>query len=481
MNELRLDRMLEPLSALDIMFGQCRSDAWLAFGSRRVGADGTDHPRFLYPMKVSALHEWFPFIVQHQLETSQSQYVAQNTVGEKALRRSPEAYEDAYRARRPMYFATHDRETYELAALVVDLDVGRTEKDLSDWEALAVVGNRCSLGELPYPALAVLSGRGVHLWWLLTSEDGHPPLATIDNKPRWRLILEKLLSRTSDLEACHGSKRLLNWFKRPSVDKGKEGICVSIGLGHPDAKPRYRLSELVELLDLHHAEAELRSPAETAPALIEPWSTPSPARPRRLSRNCAAPQRLRVEEIELLAAHREGIREGIREKTLWHYYHSRRMFLLKAREDADEPRGSLVQKARDDTRKFNVAYCRPPMAASEVNVVFTPLSRGKYNVTGPTVARDLQVTDEEADALGLRALATDARRSKLKEETASKAEELQARRDRTDAFLLEGLRVEEVMRQTGERRQYVNDRKKVLLRDGKLAPDPAPQIDLVTS
>jgi len=478
MHELRLDRTLEPLTALDLMFGQCRSDAWIAFGSKRMGANGKIAPRFLYPMRARSLHEWFPFVIEHQLETSQSQYVSQSTVGAKALWRKPETYERAIQDRRPMYFATHDREAYELAALVVDLDVGRSEDDLTDWEALAVVGNRCSLGELPYPALAVLSGRGVHLWWLLTSEDGHPPLANSDNVIRWRLILEKLISRTSDLEACHGAKRLVNWFKRPSVNKGKEGICVSIGLGHPEAKPRYRLSELVERLDLHHAAAELHSPAETAPALSEPWSTPST--PRRPSRNCAAPQRLRVEEIELLAAHREGIREGIRTLTLWHYFHARRMFLIKDRAD-ETATGPLVVQAQRETHKFNAAYCRPPLAPNEVNGVFPPLSRGKYNATGLIVVRDLLVTNEEAEALGLRALATKDRRRMLKQEIAHKAEELQARRDRTDALLLEGLGINEVVRQSRERRQYVNDRKKVLIREGKLAPDPVRQGDLVTS
>ena len=480
--------VLDPLTAIDVIYGRCRPEGLLAFGSRRpTRRKPQPFPHDMFILPAGDRHNWLPAVFAHMV--SQTQYGKPSTYTVAALVEGDiERYQNAIRIGRPLYYAALQRNVMELVALVVDLDVGRhpgEPGDLTAGQALGAVIDRVQANILPPPSLAAYSGRGAYLWWLLTAADGHPPINDPDNNAQRRLIAGELVNRTRDLEADQAAAKDENhWFKRPGTvdtNTGRRVDYLTWGLGHPSAVPLYRLPELMEILDLHHSSAELPPPAERPGSPKDSsWSPPSPRPPRRPSRNCAAPERRRMEEIELLAVHREGIREGMRELTLWHYYHACRKFKFKARKsEAEGP--DLVGEAQAETRKFNTSYCRPPLEPGEVNGVFRPLSRGEYSANGLTVSRALHVTDEEADALDLRALATEARRRMFKQEAASKAEEFQARRDRTDPLLLKGLRVKEVMRQTGERRQYVNDRKKVLLSEGKLEPDPAPQIDLVTS
>jgi len=220
----------------------------------------------MFAVTIEDRAKWLPSIFAHQVE--QTQYMKQNTLERGALTRPYPEYLDAIGTGKPVYFQAKTDKVYELASVVVDLDVGRGPDDLTAWDALAVVGNMTEAGELPLPSLAALSGRGAYLWWLLTSEDGRPPLNNGDNRHMWNLVVNDLLRRTADLKGDANAKRLANWYKRPDTidtNTGKRVIYLTFGVNHPAAVPRYRLPELMNALELHHAPVELPAPAVPAP------------------------------------------------------------------------------------------------------------------------------------------------------------------------------------------------------------------------
>jgi len=438
------------MSAIELIFSRSRPNAYIAFGARYpTKTTGEVVPHYMFVLKVRDRHEWLPAVLQHQIE--QTQYIMQNTLASSALTSgTDDDYLEAIRRGDRLYYAAKNKHVFELAALVVDLDVGRDPDDPTAWDALAVVGNMSDAGELPLPSLAALSGRGAYLWWLLTDEDGRPPLATPDNRARWNLVVGELVNRTRNLKADSNAKRIANWYKRPGTLDTKTGNVVkylTIGVNSPSAVPLYRLPEIVEQLDLHHAPAELPvSPPAALP-------TPSVRPPRRKSgsaTNARAPHHRRVCELERLAVSRGGFPEGMRHHALFHYYHSRRMYLVKAyrADDVDRPEARAVQQAARDLVAFNASYCSPPQSDEEVAGIYrnNKLSFGRYKARRATVAADLSVTRTECYALDLQSIATaEVIRERELEDEARRAGKA-ARQERIAELLKQGHGVRETAR-----------------------------------
>ena len=458
---------LDPLTAIDIMFGQCSPDALIAFGSRRKKKDGESSPHWLFAVPVGEREQWFPAVLRHQVE--QTQYVMQNPLGKRALvKGTVEAYTRAIDDGEPLYYAATNNNVTELAAMVVDLDVGRGPDDLTAWDALAVIGNRTDTGELPLPSLAALSGRGVYLWWLLTDDNKHPPAATSDNISQWKKVANELLKRCADLKADHNAKRLANWYKRPGTidtNTGNEVKYLTFGVNHPGAVPRYELPDLMELLELHHAPMEV--PRRTETARIKGSTGSKIGNPH-------ATFAKRCDEIELLAQHRrdrgEGIAEGIREITLLHYRWNREKYLKVTFNEAGEPNagGRAYAEARQDTRKFAEAYCWPLMTTAEVEQAFS----GGFtaNPRNTTVRDQLHVTDDEARVLELEVLVTDAVQAERDDARLVEKRRKTRIKITVDALLLTGLSPAEVARRTNTSRQRCWSRQKRLIEQGQIVP-----------
>jgi len=466
---------LEPRAALDIMFGRCRPDALVAFGSRRPTKVGDLAPQYLWALRVRDLWEYLPGILEHQIR--QTQYIKPSTLSTEALlNRTPEDMLEAVKRRRPLYYQAYSRHVMELAALVVDLDVGRDPSQPTAGQALGAVIDRSRAGVLPTPSLAGYSGRGVYLWWLLTDDRGRPPLNTRDNNDRRKLITTELVRRTSDLEPDIGaSKDAGRWFKRPGTtdyNTGNEVVYMTFGLGHPESVPRYMLPDLVAALGLHYAPAELpgrRPAARLAPPARKGKGSNRPKPPK--SGDPSAPHYRRAAEIGLLAQERGGIREGMRARALQHYYQSRRMYLLKQYNLAGEPDAPSrsVGEAQRATYDFNAAYCRPPMSAEEVEKAFCSLSGDGYHPRSTTVAEHLQITREEIERLDLVAIVTAEVRAERENAKAAKAEARAANVTMVEKMLKQGLSISEVARRMGKGKSYVHAHRKRLITAGELS------------
>lgn len=484
-------KALEPLTAIELIYGRCRPEALLLFGSRRPHPSKPDFPQPMFAIQAGERHEWFPAVFAHML--NQTQYIKPSTYTLAALvKGNVERYRQAIRRGRPLHFSALLSTMDELVALVVDLDVGRAPKGLpigspkamTVGTALGAVIDRVQAGSLPPPSLTAYSGRGVYLWWLLTAADGRPPLNTLDNSAQRRLIAGELVNRTRDLAADQTAAKNANqWFKRPDTidtNTDKRVTYHTWGLGHPNAVPLYRLPELMGRLDLHHAPALPTAAKRAQQQTLPSWSAPAPrphAEPRRKpsgAGNPAAPHRCRVNEIECLAVHRKGIREGAREVALWHYYHAHRLFLVNTGCEGRD----AVNQAQHETRGFNDAYCRPPLEPGEVEGVFNRLSGRAYYASNATVAAALRVTRDEGELLGLKALETpDLRRERLAAKAAERAEK-DARRARIDDLLRAGVGVNEVARRMGARPSTVSYRRGRLAKLGELPSVPQEPLDI---
>lgn len=457
------------MEIFDAIYGRSEEDSIIAIGSRRPDSDGGESPHFLYALRVKDREEMLPTIFEYLME--QSQYLVPNTLSDGALLGKPdEAFRAGLESRKPEYFAVKNQYVKELCALHVDLDVGRPG-GIQAGEALGKVMDRCLNLMLPTPSLAVLSGRGVYLLWLLRDETTiRPPANTPDNCQCWKLIENEICNRLRDLQADPRALRLAQWLKRPgTVDSKtkKEVIYMTFGVGSLRNVPLYRLSELMCFFDLHHTarlidvapSRKLIGAAGGGYCQTVKDEQREPIRKVRAGKG-GEPWKCRCDEIERLSQHRRGMPEGVRLVTLWHYHQAMEKYLMTVYRD-EASRGSRVhQEAVEATLRLNATF-RPPLSVQEVlaKVCHRPSGRGKL-ARNDTVAMDLAVTETEARVLGLSSIAPGRLKAQMEAlATKIKAKERQLRerrRDEVDALIVAGLRDRDIITEM-ERRHPLGD------------------------
>jgi len=440
---------IEPLETFDLLFGDSRPDALIAVGSRRPNKKGEDVPHWLFALRTSDRRRLLPKIFEYEIENTQ--FVIAQTLGEQALvRGNVEKHRDAILKGDPRYFQAANKHVRELVAIVVDLDVGREDSELTAWDALGVAGNMCDAGLLPWPSLAALSGRGAYLLWLLREQDGRPPLATADNQEVWRRSVAELLERVANLEPDHGSSRhLAHFWKRPgTVDSKTKNrvIYLTFGVDNVANIPRYGLQEIAEFLGVHHTRIEdVASGRERLPSAVPEVQGDPPRRKRigagRTRGNPAAPHAKRVREIERICSHRRGRLKGVRHYAIHHFFQSLRIVLLQRNLDLGRPEDSArvlaLMRARDEAAKLNRTFTEPlpPEKFDKALQQFTGSARKKfkgeppYRPRGATLARDLKVKPAEVRKLELEAIIP----QKMRAEIEQKKAEARALREATTA------------------------------------------------
>jgi hypothetical protein len=489
-------QLLNPLDALEEIFGQCRGDAIIGFGRWGTKKDGGKAPLAFSALRVDDRKHWLPAILEHQVEATD--YVVPNTLDKAALVRGDYSdYLAAIRARKPLYFRKTNANIYEISAIFVDLDVGgdgfERSSTLPAPEAFGEVLKRCAYGVLPWPSMVAFSGRGVYLVYLLTGPDKHPPINNVDNCAIRKKILNKLFDLLQDLEPDSGATSISHWFKRPGTTDwrtGNEAVYMT-GVGPNRETPRYSLQALADALQVPHAPMVLEAEEDPQASLPQTVPSPSPSRRpggQRRGGNPTAPAANRVREIELLATHRGKIREGIREKTCFHYFHNRRAFwsmtLNAADPDPDDRarnRRRAMAKACEETREFNRLSCSPPLEPAELDgQVFRHLQSKRYIIHRATLAADLKVDVDEAKALELtsivpRELVEESKRQHVEAQAdrdRKKAEQA-ARRQQIEALLIEGtLRTRDIAVRAGVTAGRVSQIKGALRDAGRLPEEP---------
>ena len=389
---------IPPLDVFKMIFGQCHRDSIIATGWIDPAKPGEDNrrPSALSPVPVHAMEDWLPEIFNWRV--TQTQYMIPNTLKPSAVQdRKSKAIAAHAKIQWFRYKGSHVR---ELCAIVADLDVWE-DRVTAPWhnnpqEALLAAMRMWFNDELPAPAMAVFSGRGAYLVWLLRDElTNAPPEATADNLAAWRLIAAEINHRTYHLGADGNGTCPNHWYKRPgTVDMrtGNEVKYMLFGTASAGMVQRHSLSEMQTALDVFHHPIDARARITSRPPARQGRQT------RQVKRGKGSESwRRRVEEIELLNQHRHGFRESSpsREKAIWLYYHC-----LRAQLFAEYPR----DKRQDASiaayeRAFQFAQTfKPPMSQDEIsNALDYPMETSKF--WPYRLAAILGVTEQEATAL----------------------------------------------------------------------------------
>lgn len=248
-------RVIEtPLDVFTLIFSQANPANLLAFGSRRPTARGGHDPHYLFPIPVGELREWLPGVLEYEPE--HTQYATMRSTFKRACLLAPlDKYRKAFTQGHPKYFAVTRDHVAQICAVGIDLDVGR--EDLPSAEiALGVVMDRARKGELPWPHLAALSGRGLYILWLLTDETGQAPVQVDDHHVAAFMDITRGLCRRLDRLHLSPDEALSirpeGWLKRPgTVDTktGREVVYAQFG-SEGSIPARYRLKDLAQRLAL---------------------------------------------------------------------------------------------------------------------------------------------------------------------------------------------------------------------------------------
>ena len=461
---------LPPLKVFDIIFGRCRSDARIAIGSVRPTKRNPDpHQAALSLVPVSARREWLPEIFAWHVDQMQV-FIPQ---GLSAKSRRGDWERPIGDHARLCWFGAQNRHVYELATLVMDLDVWREDTDPRfrnrPAEAIGQAVQMALEGDIPLPALAAYSGRGAYLFWLLRGEDDmHPPRATRPITGAWATIAAALHGKFRHMGSDLGAARhVAKWYKRPGVIDPKTGnpvIYLTFGAADVGNLPLWRMSELQEFLGAyHHGIADERELRNLRP--------PKAKADRKASKRAAARWLRHAADIEKLNAYRGGIHEGYRAVTVWLYYRclraAYRAGVAKDRDTAD----AAGREAFDKTVELAQTF-QPPLTPAEVKLqVKDPadVQQPARWFRSETLAEKLGVTDDDVAGAGLTSIlpvdmAADKRAASKASREVKRAE--RANRKRVIADLIDkGWGDAEIAAHVGANRSTVHRHRKHLLAD----------------
>lgn len=385
----------------------------------------TEHPKRGGPrpfgaVTVEMIWTWLPQLWEWQLRANldphRTMYWVMQPLDPACIVRQPYALPSVENNFRPAYFSCSDALVSGFNCILLDLDVGRDDSKLDGPQALSMLSRAAFHGSLPGPSLVALSGRGAYAIWFLRDEAGAVPANTEANHTRWRAILASLANVAEQLELQPDSQAMnkarLVKFPGTTTKAGAKvqyWAMVDPKTGKP---PRYTFAELERQLGKPTPPAEIAEDDNRAiPAQVEtvpdPIELPKQPRKVRLDRNGQAygsyRHRAFMREIWHLATNRPGgIQEGIRHKTLFHYYRACRSYYACFWPGVSE----ASKYAREETYKLN-ALMSKPMTATEVEKAMVDsrkVAPQRTRVRGSTVAADLGVTAPEAELLALRTI-----------------------------------------------------------------------------
>ena len=292
-----------------------------------------------------------------------------------------------------------------LNAVSLDLDGHRV--GLTPGQLLDAMHDELREGKVPAWSLMTMSGRGAWFLWLLRDRDAGiahtPPLATPENVATVENLNRQLAHRFTSLGADAKATNVGRLMRAPGSVNTKADARVfwyyAAG-GDLDAIPLYTLEGFASEAGLNTAPQQYPTPARQRAE--KAWTKPK--KPRGGSRTRfdsgsakAAAIQLRREPLdEVLAVirHRGGLHEGHREEGLWTLGH----LAARAGWTAEQLAAQVAATRTSPPLRRERAQTQARNGWRMGREAFAPL---RFS----TVAEKLELTREEAQALGLRLLA----------------------------------------------------------------------------
>jgi hypothetical protein len=425
----------DPVNVLRAIFGPCRPDAIVPFGSRRALPGGNHAPHALGFVTVGELltNDGAKLSRLLNYQPGETQFFCPNPIQltSKWIKKRwlPQTGGE------PSYFPVKRHCVAQVRCLIVDLDVGRAETEhegMSGETAIAALLVARDSWGLPLPSLVASSGRGAYALWLLHPLDILSPPDVDPNAKAWEQAERQLIERLKNLSVDPGAKCIVHWFKRPgTVDTLKvEGLETKSGnvvtwfslVPNLADVPVYDLHDIVERTKPEPKPGAPRvrvtrkadgsvtyTPIfETTPTWAPTYSAakgdPHPSRG-------AQPAIRRVRELKQLNEVRGGIREGMRNPFLYLLAVAVSEIVCRRREGLAAAETEAMREAFEENAKL-----RPPLRPKEVEAIVRALIAQRRKGAMPRTSndravRDLKVTLEEVASLGLVSLAPNTVRS----------------------------------------------------------------------
>lgn len=434
---------LPPMDAIEFLFGHSRPDGFIGFGERERGADNI---RRVALVPVPGRQRWIPqvyemvgpnclFMAKHTFTENAAREYRKNTLGPRI---PTDRYLEKLSAKERAYYASHERNVYEINLMSIDLDVGRPgTPNAALGESL--VWHRAEAGDIPHPSMFVYSGRGIYAVYRLRESDAdRPPILTLENKHLWEQVWRRVHKRIGDELRPYvdesNTASIGGFIKAPGAldDKTGNRVKYRVTVMHGDGIPTYTLDQLADHLQIDTADrAAIRFPRYSP---LSTMLTPDHIRAshgarKGTKRDTEAPMRMRYKEIERLAEHRGGFFTGrrTRHSALLVYFNA--VFYSRLHSLGAE---AAWRFARDRVVWFNREYLHPPKPDNQVRGILKARLRA---ITRAKAVHRLQVTRDEALDLQLHSLAPLSIRKKRKSVNKVKARYTKGRRDRIAAWI----------------------------------------------
>ena len=370
-------------------------DRVIAIGSRRLSKKGSIHPHYYAAVTAGEFWGWLPELWAYEMARAETLYWIFQPM-KPHLRREPPTAANGFR---PRYFEASDDNVADFAAIPLDLDVGRPGRPTAG-EAIEVILAESLAGTIPTPTYLAYSGRGTYAIWQLRQTVPNTPT----NRSRWRAILLRLIARTRSLELSPDpiASNPARWYKIPNtVDTNTNNrvAYLPISIDHGPVA-QYTFDELEAALGMLVLPSIPATEQADAPLVRREHRTEH--HERQDKRDGSYVHSLRAHEIVLLSNARGGMREGVRKMTLFYYFGA-----VRAAYACKHPKsGEAHSWARLRAHELNATF-RPPLPAAELENAIERSAENKVRRRwrAETIARALDVSPAEAEALGLHAIA----------------------------------------------------------------------------